>query len=141
GESHALPRRPRPAVWRSAITTRPSGAPARASARTTSLVEPVSGKYTSCRNRAVSSPASTRSGVGASEGLGKPRPTFTPFPPRRRFSPSRRSAASRGAGDLDFHVVDWAAHRGMGLAHPHRHPLSGKGGQDAGGDRFGDGFQ
>ena len=43
GDCHALPCRPLPPVCRSARSQRPSGAPSRASAATSSLVEPVSG--------------------------------------------------------------------------------------------------
>ena len=44
-ESHARPRRPRPAVWRPATTVVPSAAPDPASAAAVSLVDASSGKY------------------------------------------------------------------------------------------------
>ena len=69
--SQARPLRPRPALWRSAPITSPSPAPARAWARTSSLVEPVSGDHstgpaTGGRRRGVTSIGTTGSASSAS---------------------------------------------------------------------------
>ena len=68
--SHERPRRPRPALWRSAPTTVPSGAPSRARTIRSSLVEPVSadqvtGPASGGRSRGATRAGTTRSASGS----------------------------------------------------------------------------
>ena len=51
GASHTLPRRPRPAVWRSAIKTSPSGASLLALLRSSVLVDSISDTHSTRLNR------------------------------------------------------------------------------------------
>ena len=63
GDTQSRPRRPRPAVCRSATTTRPSGSPARAASAASAFVEPVSTRRSIRVQR-----ASGRSGRAAAPG-------------------------------------------------------------------------
>ena len=56
GACHVRPRRPRPAVWWSATSTVPAGAPARAAATRSALVEPVSSTQVTAKCQASRAP-------------------------------------------------------------------------------------
>jgi hypothetical protein len=73
GATHVRSRRPRPAVWWSATTTMPSGAPSRASARASALVEPVSATQRTSANR---EPGGTVTPRGRSPSELAPSPTM-----------------------------------------------------------------
>ena len=64
--SHERPRRPRPADWRSAPTTVPSGAPSRARAVRSSFVEPVSACHVTGPASGGESRGATRAGTTGS---------------------------------------------------------------------------
>ena len=93
GESHSRPRRPRPAVCRSATTTRPSGSPARAASATSALVEPVSTR----RSIRVQRPSgrSGRAGVPGRSAAGGRDPCTASRAPGQ---PTARRAAAGPAG-------------------------------------------
>ena len=71
GAAQARPRRPRPAVCSSAVTTVPPGAPASASSRARSLVESVTRKWRRGRPKAVIAAVTARRRTTSSPG---PRP-------------------------------------------------------------------